>query len=288
MDKIVKAVILDKKARVTIIDSTEAVTESIKMHDLTPLAAAALGRALTAGAYISSNLKKGKFNLRISGGGPIGNIEIAGADGNYIRGFVSNPHVDLPLKANGKLDVGGAVGTDGFITVIKDLGLKEPYVGSVPLVSGEIAEDFASYLLKSEGILNAVSLGVRLTSDKVISGGLILEVLPGMREEELFILEDIISQFSEISLMMTERSVDEILDFYFGHLDCEILGEEPLTLKCNCSKEKIDSIIKGLSMQEIDEILKERDDIEVRCDFCSSVYSYSREDAKKLKGEKND
>lgn len=285
MDKIIKAVIFDKKARITLINSTEAVNEAIKIHKLSPLAAAALGRALTAGAYISTNLKgnKSSFSLIIKGGGPIGNIVVAGESGNTIRGFVSNPFVDLPLKENGKLDVGQAVGKEGFMQVIKDYGLKEPYNGSSQLVNGEIAEDFATYLLKSEGIKSAVSLGVRLGKNGVLAaGGLIAEALPGIDEDMLFMLEDIMSNFKEISYLLTEKTVDEILDFYFSHLNCEILGEEELKLQCNCSKSRIENIIKGLGKKEATDIIKEIGKLEIACQFCNKNYVYNDEEVSKL------
>lgn len=163
MDKIIKAVILDGMARVTAIETTEAVNESIRLHGMSPVSAAALGRTLTAGAYLGTNLKgKGStFSLTVSGSGELGKIIVAGDSDGHIRGYVENPSLDLPLRlSDGKLDVGRAVGTTGDWTVVKDFGLKEPYVGRSELVSGEIAEDFATYLLRSEGIPSAVALGV--------------------------------------------------------------------------------------------------------------------------------
>lgn len=285
MDRIIKAVIFDRKARVTFIDTTETVRREIEMHGLSPLSAAALGRAMTAGAYIGTNLKgaNSRYNLIINGGGSIGKIEVAGESGNFIRGFVLNPVADLPLNERGKLDVGGAVGTDGYITVIKDYGMKEPYNGRCELVSGEIAEDFAHYLLKSEGINAAVSLGVRLNSSGVLaSGGLIIEALPGIDENQLFMLEDILTNFSEISALMCEKSLEDILDFHFGHLNCEILGTEELTLRCSCSKEKCDAAVSQLTIAEAKDLIKEIGCIEVKCEFCNTCYTYDERAAEDL------
>jgi molecular chaperone Hsp33 len=283
MDKIIKSVIFGKKARITLIDATESVREAVGLHSLSPLAAAALGRALTAGAYIGTNLKtqKGSFSMIIKGGGPLGNIVVAGESGNRIRGFVANPLVDLPLKQNGKLDVGGAVGKDGDMTVIKDLGLKRPYNGVCELISGEIAEDFAYYLLKSEGIQSAVVLGVRVDSGGVAAaGGIIAEALPGMSENELFILEDVMSVLSEISGELAEKSIDDIMDFYFGHLDAEILSKENLTWECNCSEQRIKDIILGLGKKEAMSIAEEMGNIEICCQFCNKKYSYNKEEVR--------
>lgn len=281
MDIIKKALIFQQKARITLISSTQAVKEAIRIHNLSPLAAAALGRALTAGAYISANLKgaKSTFSLIVKGNGPIGNIVVAGESGNKIRGFVSNPYVDLPLKSNGKLDVGGAVGRNGFMQVIKDYGLKEPYNGSCELVTGEIAEDFTSYLLKSEGIKSAVSLGVRLDSKGVMAaGGIIVEALPGIDDDMLFMLEDIMSNFTEISALLCEKTLDEVMDDYFGHLDLEILSQEKLEYKCNCSKKRIENIIKGLGKQEVFDIIKEIGKLQINCQFCDKKYIYNQEE----------
>lgn len=279
MDRIIKAVILGGKARVAVLDTSEAVNKSIRMHNLSPLAAAALGRSLTAGAYISSNLKgkRDKFSIVIEGGGPIGKIIIAGESEGAIRGYAVNPFVELPPK-NGKLDVGGAVGANGNITIIKDLGLKEPYVGRCKLVSGEIAEDFAAYLLKSEGIPAAVALGVLNDKDGCrASGGVIVEAMPSADDGDIFVLEDIMSNFGNISSMLAQKSAEEIMDFYFGHLDAEIFPPQEIKLVCRCG-DKIRGVVKTLGRDEADKILAEIGKIEVRCDFCNKTYAFDAED----------
>ena len=284
MDRIIKATIFDKKARVTLISNTEAVNEAIKLHKLSPLATAALGRALSMGSYVGTNLK-GKdntFSITIKGDGPIGSIVVAGDSNNNVRGFVFNSNVDLPLKENGKLDVGGAVGK-GTITVIKDLGLKKPYNGTCELKTGEIAEDFAFYLLKSEGIKSAVSFGVKVNKDgAAASGGIVVEALPGINDDMLYILEDIMMNFSNISTLLYEKEIEDIFDFYFGHLNSEILSCDKLYLKCNCSEERIKNMIKGLGKDEAMSIIKEQSKIEVCCQFCSKKYLYNKEDIENL------
>lgn len=285
MSEIMKAVILGGKARVAVSDTTDIVNQSIQMHQLSPLAAAALGRTLTAGAYLSSNLKgkKDKYSIVVNGGGPLGKIVVAGEAGCNVRGFVENPYVELPYK-NGKLDVGGAVGKNGDITIIKDLGLKEPYVGVSKLISGEIAEDFASYLLKSEGITAAVALGV-LTDMRGCraAGGVIVEAMPDATDEDIIILEDIMTNFSGISSMLAEKSAKQIMDFYFGHLDAEIFPSQKITLQCHCKK-KIEGVVRSLGRNEAESIIAESGKIEVRCDFCNTVYTFHQDELDKLFG----
>ena len=285
MNVIKKGTIFAQRARVAIIDIKEIVNEEINIHNLSPLSAAALGRAMTAGAYISNNLKdeNATFSLTINGGGPLGSIVIAGNGGNVVRGYVTNPNVELPLKENGHLDVGNGVGKDGFITVIKDFGLKEPYMGRCKLVTGEIAEDFTQYLFTSEGIRSSVALGVRMDSTGCISaGGIIVEALPGITDDELFMLEDIMSNFTNVSEILCHKSASEIFDFYFSHLDAEEYPEENIFLKCNCSYEKIENTMRSLGKKECDEILKEVGKIEVVCHFCEKQYVFTQAEVDKL------
>lgn len=286
MDKIIKAVILDGMARVTAIETTEAVNESIRLHGMSPVSAAALGRTLTAGAYLGTNLKgKGStFSLTVSGSGELGKIIVAGDSDGHIRGYVENPSLDLPLRlADGKLDVGRAVGATGDLTVVKDFGLKEPYVGRSELVSGEIAEDFATYLLRSEGIPSAVALGVLVDkSGCKASGGVIVEALPDADENAFVILEDIFRDFSNVSSVIAEKGLENLVDFYFGHLHAEVFPTLPLKLKCNCSKRKIDGIVRGLGKQEAKSILEEYGKLEVNCEFCGKTYAYGKRELDKL------
>jgi len=278
IDRILKAVILGGKARVAVLDTTGLVNQSIALHKLSPLAAAALGRALTAGAYLSANLKNdAKFSMTVDGGGPIGKIIVAGESGGTVRGFVEYPYVELPSK-DGKLDVGGAVGKNGFITVIKDFGLKEPYVGKCRLVSGEIAEDFASYLLISEGIPAAVALGVLTDAEGCrAAGGVIAEALPGADDGDFFVLEDIMMSFGKISALLAEKSAEEIMDFSFGHLDALIFPAEELSLVCRCG-EKIHDVIRSLGKEDAQKLMEERGSVEARCDFCNKTYVFTAED----------
>ena len=280
MDKIIKAVLFGGKARVALIETTETVNKAIKTHDLTPLAAAALGRSLTIGAYIESNLKSEthKFNLIINGGGPIGKIYVTSDRVGTVKGLVENPQVDLPLRKDGKLDVGGAVGTNGDIVVIKDLGLKEPYIGRSQLVSGEIAEDYNNYLFKSEGILNAVALGVLNDKDGCkAAGGIIIEAMPDADDNMVCILEDIMSNFTNISALIAEKGIEEIGNYYFGHLDAEFFPAQTVRFKCDCWH-KIRKIVRGLGRAEIEDIMKEQGMREIKCDYCRKNYVYTEKD----------
>ncbi|MBR1746749.1 MAG: Hsp33 family molecular chaperone HslO [Clostridia bacterium] len=283
MGKIIKTGIFNGFARVTFIDVTDVVNEEIKIHDLSPLCAAALGRTLSAGAYIGANLKAASdtFSLTVTGDGPIGGVVVAGGPGN-IRGYVNESRVDLPPRADGHLDVGGGIGK-GYLTVVKDLGLKDPYVGRCELVTGEIAEDFAKYLLVSEGVRSAVALGVRVNADGCIAaGGIIAEALPGITEDMLVILEDVMTNFGSVTDVLQEKSIEEIYDFYFSHLDGEIYATEKVDLVCNCSEERIVNLIKSLGKKECDEIIAEQGKIEAVCHFCEKRYAFGKEEVDAL------
>ncbi len=286
MNRIIKTGIFGGYARVSFIDVTDIVNEEIKIHNLSPLAAAALGRAMTAGAYIGANLKSedNSFSLTISGDGPLGQIVIAGTP-NTVRGYVVGSDAELPLKADGHLDVGNGVGK-GFISVIKDLGLKEPYVGRCELVSGEIAEDFVKYLLVSEGVKSAAAFGVKVNKDGCITaGGIVAEALPGITEDMLVILEDVMTNFTNVSDVMAEKSIDEIYEFYFSHLEGEVYAENEIELKCSCSQERIENMIRGMGKAECDDILAEIGKIEAVCHFCETKYVFTQEDTDKLWAE---
>ncbi len=285
MGKIAKGIIFDGKARVAVIDIKDIVSKEIALHNMSPLAAAALGRAMTAGAYISNNLKSAgaAFSITINGKGPLGGIVVAGNGENVIRGYVGNPTLELPLNSVGHLDVGSAVGIDGNITVIKDLGLKDPYVGRCELISGEIAEDFTKYLYSSEGIRSAVALGVRVDKEGCVSaGGVIVEALPDIEEPMLFMLEDIMTNFTNVSEVLAEKSAEEIFDFYFGHLNSEKFPVEEVTLKCTCSLDRTKKTLLALGKEECMEILNVVGKVEMVCPFCDTKYNFNREEIEKL------
>lgn len=284
MGRILKCGLFGGFGRVALLDMTDIINEEIKIHGLSPLATAALGRSMLLGAYLGNNLKSedNSYSVTINGGGPLGSIVVAGGYGK-VRGYVTNPTVDLPLKQNGHLDVGGGVGTDGYISVVKDLGLKEPYVGRSELVSGEIAEDFVKYLLISEGIRSAAAFGVKVNKEGCVTAcGVVAEALPGITEDMLVVLEDVMSNFVSLSDVTEKMTIEEVFDFYFSHLDAEIYEKEEVNLHCNCSAERIEGLIKSLGREECETILAEQGKIEAVCHFCEQRYTYYREDVQKL------
>jgi|AGTN01.1.fsa_nt_gi Disulfide bond chaperones of the HSP33 family len=275
MNRVLKSVILNGKARAAVIDTTDALNESIKIHGLSPIAASYFGRALSAGAYLVSEQKSPseRFSLIIGGGGPLGKIYIAGSNGAF-KGFVENPGYSADIKE-------APVGTSGEFVLIKDVGLKEPYVGRVPMTNGEIASDFAGYLLKSEGRATGVALGV-LNGENGCerSGGVIVEALPEAGEGSIVVLEDIMENFKNISAVLKEKSAEEISEFYFGHL-----GRSPETvpvkLECDCEK-RVLGVLKSLGKKEALSIIGERGEIEMKCDYCGKSYKFSAENVEKL------
>ena len=284
MGRIIKCGLFDGYARLALIDLTDIVNEEIKIHDLSPLATAALGRSMLAGAYVGNNLKSddNTYSITINGGGPLGPIVVAGGYGK-IRGYVTDNKVNLPLKQDGHLDVGGGVGKDGYISVVKDLGLKDPYVGRSELISGEIAEDFAKYLLISEGIRSAVAFGVKVNKDGCVTAcGIVVEALPGITEDMLVMLEDVMSNFTALSDITEKKSIEEVYDFYFSHLDATVYETEEIVLKCNCSYERIKNLVKIIGKSECEQIIAEQGKIEAVCHFCEKKYAFNKEDVEKL------
>ena len=286
MDKIQKFLAYNGKVDVTCIESTQLVNEARKIHDLSPLATATLGRTLTMAALMASGLKSKEDKITIQRNGPIGGITVTADSMTRVRGYVQNPQVDLPLKPSGKLDVGSAVGNDGFIYVIKDIGLKEPYVGMSKIISGEIAEDFANYYYISEQKNTAVALGVLVNKDGVKkAGGFIITCMPDATDDEIFILENRLKEAKPISQMLDENmSLLDIAKDVTGDVNIEILNQEEKMPKyeCNCSKEKMETALSSIGKKELKKILEEDKKAEIVCHFCNKKYEFTEEDLKKL------
>ena len=287
MDNIKRFLAYNGRINIVCISTTELVEEARKIHDLSPVATAVLGRTLTMGAIIGSGLKgeNDTVTLQIKGNGPIGTV-IAVSDSKLrTRGYVTNPQVDVPLKPNGKLDVSAAVGNEGFIYVIKDIGLKEPYVGMSKIVSGEIAEDFTNYFYISEQKNTAVALGVLVDKDGVrASGGYIVTAMPDATEDDLFILENRIREAKPISQMLDENmSLEDIAKDITGDINLEVV-EENITPKyeCNCSKERMEKALISIGKEELTKIAEEDKKAEIVCHFCNKKYEFSEEDLRKL------
>jgi molecular chaperone Hsp33 len=278
-DKLVRAIAADATVRAFAAISTDVVEEARKRHDSFPVATAALGRALTAALLLGATLKENEnITLRIAGDGPLGGIIVDTDGAGNVRGYVRNAQFHLPAK-NGKLDVGGAVGA-GFLYITRDAGLKEPYTGSTPLVSGEIGEDITHYLYTSEQTPSTVALGVLVNPDYSVqaAGGFIVQAMPNVTEETLDILEENLKKLPPVSsLVSIGKSPEDILALIFEGLPMQTLSEEPVCYCCRCSRERLSSVFKSLGEQELQEMIEEGQ-AEARCHFCNEVYHFSRED----------
>lgn len=288
MGKIYKTLIFDGQISLSVLDTTDVVNEAIRLHKLTPVCAAALGRTLTVTAFMASQLKgeDERLSVTINGNGAGGKI-IAAADSKLnVRGAIDNPTIDLPLKANGKLDVGGVVGNSGYITVVKNLGLKEPYVGRSELVSGEIGEDFAAYYAYSEQQPTAIAVGVLIKNERCIgAGGVIIQPLPDCTEENLVKAENLVNKFSDVSKQISETGVEGIIEKYFKGYDFNAFD---VRYKCNCSDEYVRKVLITLGEKELYDEIEKDGKIEVCCQFCDKKYVYYKKDVDEFLGKQND
>lgn len=287
MDNIKRFLAYKGRINIVCISTTKLVEEARKIQDLSPVATAALGRTLTMSAMIASEFKEEEntVSIQIKGNGPIGNI-VAVANGKLnVRGYVQNPGVGIPLKQNGKLDVSGVVGTEGFIYVIKDIGLKEPYIGTSKIISGEIAEDFTNYFYTSEQKPSAISLGVLVDKNGVkSSGGYMVIPMPDATEDDLFILENRIKEAKPISQMLDENmTLEEIAKDITGDNELKLVEEnDEVKFKCNCSKEKMTKALISIGKNELQAILKEDKKAELVCHFCNKKYEFDEQELKEL------
>lgn len=275
------------RVSITCAMTTELVDEARKIHDLTPVSTAALGRLLTMATIMGSDLKDEEDNitLQIKGNGPIGTMVAVVNGAMKVKGTVGNPYVDIPLNEFGKLDVGMAVGNDGFLNVIKDLGLKKPYIGIVPLSSGEIAEDFARYFTESEQTKSAVALGVLVNKDGVKSaGGYLVSAMPDATDEDITNLEKNIFEAGAISRMLDEGlSLYEIARKITGDKDVKIIQENiDAKYECDCSEEKMKKALSTIGKKQLKEILEEDGKAEMTCHFCNKKYTVSKEELENM------
>lgn len=265
--------------------TTELVGEACRRHGTFPTASAALGRALTGGALMGALLKTGqRVALKFEGNGPLKKI-ITEADSNgAVRGYVGVPDVCM-VREDGKLDVASALGMAGFLTVTKDLGLKEPYKGMVRLYSGEIAEDLALYLTESEQIPSAVALGVFVESDNSVSaaGGFLVQALPPQEEEMIDKLMDRIGKLPPVTQLLREgKNPEQILDMLFADIPYESLEKRALGFSCSCNREKIERVLISLGREELNKMIEEEKNVEVKCEFCRKDYSFTKIELEKL------
>lgn len=266
--------------------TTKNLVESARVHhNISPVATAALGRTLTAGAIMGSMMKNDTdmLTLQIRGDGPIEGITVTADSHANVKGYVGNPDVMLPPK-NGKLDVGGAVGI-GLLQVIKDMGLKEPYVGQTILVSSEIAEDLTYYFASSEQVPSSVGLGVLMNKDNTVrcAGGFIIQLMPFATEETISQLEENLKDVTSVTDFLDKGyTPEQMLEKLIGHLDLEITDTIPTQFYCNCSKERVEQAVASIGKKDIQEMIDEGKDIEVKCHFCNTAYNYTVEDLKNI------
>lgn len=279
MDYMLRAIDKKQTFRIFMIKSTNTVETARIHHNTTPTASAALGRTLTAGlmmGYMMKN-KNDKLTININGGGPLGTILVVADNGGNIKGYVDNPNVDLPLKENGKLDVGKAVGTNGKITVMTDIGMKEPYVGSTDLVTGEIGEDIAMYYWLSEQQQSAVALGVLVDRDYHIksSGGFIVQPLPFIEEEDLTKLENALGKLNSVSdYFDNDEDIEDIAKKLFSEFEIEVTDKIPVGFKCDCSEERMEQALISIGKKDLQQIIEEDEKIETVCHFCNKKYLF--------------
>ena len=286
-DYLVRGMTMDGFVKVVAIRSTEMVRRGAQIHNTTPNATAAFGRALTA-ASMMGNMQKvdnGSMTLQIKGGGPIGSIVCVADPVGNVRGYVYEPNVPLVEKFPGKLDVGATVGTDGTLTVIRDMQMKEPYVGSVPLVSGEIGDDVTAYFVQSEQTPTACALGVLVDRDQSVkvAGGYLVQLLPGAPDEVIDKLEAGIQRAGAVTKMLEQgMTPEDILGQVCGELGVVFMETTPVSYKCYCSRERVTSALISLGRKELTEIMEEKKDFPVGCQFCSEEYLFTPEDIAEL------
>lgn len=286
-NRLIDCLAYEGKVSIKCISSTNMVEEARRVHDLSPVASAALGRLLTITSIMGYETKtdKGSITNQIKGNGPLGMLTAVAESNGNVKGYVANPQVDIPLnKENGKLDVGTAVGKEGMLYIIKDIGMGKPYSGMTPIVSGEIAEDFTNYFATSEQTPSVIALGVLVDKNGIrAAGGYKLSLMPDATEEIIEKIEESLKNIEPISKMLDEnKTLEEIAKTVTGDENIEVLEEIHPEYKCNCSKEKCEKGLIAIGKDELETIIKEEEKIEIVCNFCNKKYEFTREDLKKL------
>ena len=286
MDEIVRAVTKDGLVKISVVSGRGFVEKARELHDLSPVATAALGRTLCAASILGDLLKEDEASvtLRLNGGGPLGSVVAVADSAGNVRGYVDNPLVDLPLNAKGKLDVGGAVGTNGTLTVSRDIGLKEPYIGSTALVSGEIAEDLTYYLAESDQIGAACALGVLVDTDRSVlcAGGFIVQLLPGAPDAVIDAIEENIRAMGQVTDVLRTGTADDLLARVLKGAEIDVLSHTPVEYRCTCSRERVSAAVASISKADLDEMAASGEDAEVRCHFCDKVYTFTPDEIKAM------
>ena len=287
MDRLVRAITKDGMVQAVAVSTRDLTERARNIHTTLPVATAALGRALAAASMMGNALKAegASLTLQIKGGGPLGTVMAVADEFGNVRGYVQQPHVDLPLRPDGKLDVGAAVGSSGSLTVIKDLGMKEPYIGSVALLGGEIAEDLAAYFVESEQIPTACALGVLVDRDQSVraAGGYIIQLLPGAGEDVIGRVEaGVLAAGAVTGLLDRNGDPEAMLRTVLSGFDVEILETSPVEYRCYCSRERVTRALISMGRQELADLIAQQGQAELTCQFCDRVYRYSREELEEL------
>jgi len=290
MDKIIHATAQSGSVRIIAAETTDLVNEAVNNQNTMPTASAAYGRMLTAGALMGSMLKgaQDSVTVQINGGGISGGVLVTGRAGGRVKGYIVNPDADLPKNEKGKLDVSGIVGIDGKFTVITDLGMKEPYVSSVPIYTGEIAEDLAYYYTVSEQTPSAVALGVLVDVDGSImkAGGFIIQMMPGADEMLADLLMYRLEEIPSITTLQRDgNTIEEIIRYIFDGMDLNILSEGTPELYCDCSKERVEKAFISIGKEELERIYEDNASEELICHFCNKKYDFTHEDIGRLLDE---
>ena len=286
-DQLVRAISKDGFVKAAAV-STRALTERARqIHKLLPVGTAALGRTLSAASLMGNALKDGgaSLTLQIKGGGPLGTVLAVSDNQGNVRGYVTNPQVDIPLRPDGKLDVGGAVGHEGTLTVIKDLHMKEPYVGTIDLLGGEIAEDVAAYFVESEQIPTACGLGVLVDRDQSVkaAGGYLIQLMPGADEDTITKVEGGVLAAGNVSAILDkDPDPEHLLKTVLSDFDVKILESDPVEYKCYCSRERVERALISLGTEELKNILAEQGSCQMTCQFCDAVYRFDGPELQQL------
>ena len=287
MDELIRVLAKEAHVKAVAITAKGMVERARNIHRLMPLGTAALGRALMAASMMGCQLKEehGAVTLTFKGGGPLGTVMAVADHLGNARGYLTDGSVELPLKAPGKLDVGSGVGVDGTLTVIKDIGLKEPYVGTVPLVSGEIAEDVTSYFAVSEQIPSACALGVLVGTDcsVVQAGGYQIQLLPGATEGEIQAIEAGVAQLGALTAAMDAGMDSEgMLRTALGAFELEVVERAPVEYRCYCSRERMERALRSMGAKDLGELIEEQGEAELTCQFCDKVYHFAKPELEAL------
>ena len=286
-DRIVRAISTDGMVQAVAICSRDLTERARQIHNTLPVATAALGRALAAASMMGNALKSdgASLTLQFKGGGPLGTVLAVSDNEGCVRGYVTNPHTDLPLRPDGKLDVGGAVGHEGTLTVIKDLHMKEPYVGTIDLLGGEIAEDVAGYFVESEQIPTACALGVLVDRDQSVksAGGYLIQLMPGAGEDTIAKVEGGVMAAGPVSAILEQNDDPEaLLRTVMSDFDLKILETCPVSYKCYCSRQRVERALISLGKSELEQMLAEQGGCQLTCQFCDAVYDFSADDLRGL------